>query len=122
MDLVSFQGTFHAPKNWKNSPTFDDLLEPACCCHFLHSLRHIESVIQNSQKCQILFITFECALKSASFNEPKLLELLLDSLSRFSLSLRKPGRFKRACNDLLHAVNYKTVMSWHLYAYTCQSN
>jgi len=59
-----------------------------------------------------MFITFEFAIRSASFNEPRLLELLLDSLSRLSFSLRKLGFFNRACSDLLYTVHtkYKQVM------------
>jgi len=50
-------------------------------------------------------ITFDCIIKSASFMEAKLLELLLKSLSRLSLSLRKLDFFSRACKDFLHTVN-----------------
>lgn len=75
--------------------------------------------IQTIQKCPVLLITFEHVIKSLSFNEPKLLELLFDSLSRLSFSLRKLGLFNRACNDFLHIVNtnYKQVLvvtwNWH---------
>jgi len=68
-------------------------------------------MILTPQECPIVFITFECVVKSPSLNEPKLLELLLDSLSRLSFSLWKVGLFNRACKDFLHTVKILSTKS-----------